>query len=111
MQEKTGFKTKEEIGYDPTHKIKTMLLLNPHEADFTYERPDGTTYVCEHRKSGDRYYIPEMQMEMFPPPKPKKSPFPPNNSKTGQTQTWDEYHEEQRTRKPLVKATNLEDHY
>ena len=102
--------TKEEIGYDSTHKIKSMLLLNPHEADFTYERPDGTTYVCEHRKSGDTYYIPEMQMELFPPPEPKKFNFPPPSLRTGQPQSWEEYREEQKNRKPLVKAEGLEDH-
>ena len=102
---------KEEIGYDSTHKIIRMLLLNPHEADFMYERPDGTTYVCEHRKAGDTYYIPEMQMELFPRPKPKKSPFPPNNCRTGQVQSWEEYYEEQKNKKPLVKAEGLESHY
>ena len=62
-------------------------------------------------KAGDTYYIPEMQMELFPRPKPKKSPFPPNNCRTGQVQSWEEYYEEQKNKKPLVRAEGLESHY
>ena len=50
-------------------------------------------------------------MELFPRPKPKKSPFPPNNCRTGQVQSWEEYYEEQKNKKPLVKAEGLESHY
>ena len=53
-------------------KIMKMLLLNSHEADFLYKKEDGTFYTCHHRKGGDTYSIPEIQLEMFPPPPPKK---------------------------------------
>ena len=53
-------------------KIVKMVLLSPHEADHLYKKEDGTFYWCHHRKSGDTYSIPEIQLEMFPPPPPKK---------------------------------------
>ena len=53
-------------------KIVKMLLLSSHEADFLYQKEDGSFYVCHHRKSGDTFSIPEIQLEMFPPPPPKK---------------------------------------
>ena len=53
-------------------KITKMLLLSSHEADFLYQKEDGSFYVCHHRKSGDTFSIPEIQLEMFPPPPPKK---------------------------------------
>ncbi len=63
--------TKEEVGYLPTDKIMQMVLLSPHEADHLYKRKDGTFYWCHHRKSGDTFSIPEIQLEMFPPEPPK----------------------------------------
>ena len=53
-------------------KIQQMLLLSSHEADFLYKKEDGSFYVCHHRKDGDTFSIPEIQLEMFPPPPPKK---------------------------------------
>ena len=53
-------------------KIVKMVLLSPHEADHLYKKEDGTFYWCHHRKSGDTYSIPEIQLEMFPPEPPKK---------------------------------------
>ena len=53
-------------------KIMKMLLLSPHEADFLYKKEDGTFYTCHHRKGGDTYSIPEIQLELFPPEPPKK---------------------------------------
>ena len=53
-------------------KIMQMLLLSSHEADFLYKKEDGSFYVCHHRKDGDTFSIPEIQLEMFPPPPPKK---------------------------------------
>ena len=53
-------------------KIVQMLLLSSHEADFLYKKEDGSFYVCHHRKDGDTFSIPEIQLEMFPPPPPKK---------------------------------------
>ena len=53
-------------------KITKMLLLSSHEADFLYQKEDGSFYICHHRKSGDTFSIPEIQLEMFPPPPPKK---------------------------------------
>ena len=46
-------------------KIISMLLLNSHESDMTYKRPDSTTYVCQIRKNkDDTFYIPETQLEL-----------------------------------------------
>ena len=53
-------------------KIVQMLLLNSHEADHLYKKPNGTFYWQHHRKGGDTFSIPEIQLEMFPPPPPKK---------------------------------------
>ena len=46
-------------------KIISMLLLNSHESDMTYQRPDSTTYVCQIRKNKeDTFYIPETQLSL-----------------------------------------------
>ena len=46
-------------------RIISMLLLNSHESDMTYQRPDKTTYVCQIRKNKpDTFYIPETQLEL-----------------------------------------------
>ena len=46
-------------------KIISMLLLNSHESDMTYRRPDSTTYVCQIRKNKDNtFYTPETQLEL-----------------------------------------------
>ncbi len=46
-------------------KIVSMLLINSHESDMTYIRPDSTTYVCQIRKNKpDTFYIPETQLEL-----------------------------------------------
>ena len=46
-------------------KIISMLLINSHESDMTYRRPDSTTYVCQIRKKkDDTFYIPETQLEL-----------------------------------------------
>jgi len=55
--------------------IVKMVLLSPHEADHLFKKEDGTFYWCHHRKGGDTYSIPEIQLEMFPPPKPKSHKF------------------------------------
>ena len=52
MQEKIILSEK-EIGYKPNHKIVKMLLLNPHDHTFWYERPDGTLYMFHRRKGQD----------------------------------------------------------
>ena len=57
---------------EKSDKIVRMVLLSPHEADHLYKKKDGTFYWCHHRKGGDTFSIPEIQMEMFPPPPPKK---------------------------------------
>ena len=50
---------------DKKDKIAEMLLLNPHESDMTYRRPDSTTYVCQIRKNKpDNFYVPETQLEL-----------------------------------------------
>ena len=53
-------------------KIVQMVLISPHEADHLFKKPDGTFYWCHHRKGGDTYSIPEIQLELFPPEPPKK---------------------------------------
>ena len=46
-------------------RIISMLLLNSHESDMTYQRPDKTTYVCQIRKNKpDTFYIPETQLSL-----------------------------------------------
>jgi len=57
-------------------KIMQMVLLSPHEADHLYKKKDGTFYWCHHRKSGDTFSIPEIQMEMFEPSPPKPIKIP-----------------------------------
>ena len=56
-------------------KIIKMVLMSPHEADHLYKKENGTFYWCHHRKGGDTFSIPEIQMEMFPPPPPKPHQF------------------------------------
>tara|TARA_B100000700_G_C14878554_1_gene776920 strand:+ start:964 stop:1125 length:162 start_codon:yes stop_codon:yes gene_type:complete len=46
-------------------KIVEMLLLSPHEADHLYKKDNGTFYWCHHRKSGDTFSIPEIQLELW----------------------------------------------
>ena len=46
-------------------RIIQMLLLNSHESDMTYQRPDMTTYVCQIRKNKpDTFYIPQTQLKL-----------------------------------------------
>ncbi len=46
-------------------KIISMTLYNPHEHDFLYKRPDGTTFVVEHRKDKEDFiYQPTSQLEL-----------------------------------------------
>ncbi len=46
-------------------RVISMLLLNSHEQDWTYQRPDMTTYVVQCRKNKDDvFYIPETQLEL-----------------------------------------------
>ena len=45
-------------------KIISMVLINSHDSNMTYQRPDSTTYVCQIRKNKeDTFYIPETQLE------------------------------------------------
>ena len=60
-------------------RIISMLLLNSHESDMTYQRPDKTTYVCQIRKDKpNTFFIPQTQLELnldLPTsPKPKVNP-------------------------------------
>jgi len=59
-------------------RIISMLLLNSHESDMTYQRPDKTTYVCQIRKDKpNTFYIPETQIELpLDLPTPPKPPIP-----------------------------------
>ena len=46
-------------------RIISMLLINSHDSDMTYQRPDTTTYVCQIRKNQpDTFYIPETQLSL-----------------------------------------------
>tara|TARA_R100000781_G_scaffold41469_1_gene28610 strand:+ start:854 stop:1138 length:285 start_codon:yes stop_codon:yes gene_type:complete len=50
---------------DKEDKIVKMLLISPHEGDFTYKRPDSSTYVRQVRKNkDDTFYIPLKQLEL-----------------------------------------------
>ena len=44
---------KDEIGYEPTHPIIWMRLLNPHDHIFCYQRKDGTRYLYFKEKDHD----------------------------------------------------------
>ena len=51
---------------DKKDKIVEMLLLNPHEGDFTYKRPDSSTYVmCVRKNKENTFYIPETQLSLI----------------------------------------------
>ena len=45
--------TAEEIGHKWDYPLVQMLLLNPHDHDFWYEKPDGTWYGYSKRKDHD----------------------------------------------------------
>ena len=46
-------------------RIISMLLLNSHDSDMTYQRPDMTTYVCRIRKGKpNTFFIPQTQLEL-----------------------------------------------
>ena len=46
-------------------KVISMLLINPHEQDWLFQRPDSTTYVVQHRKGKEDFiYTPETQLEI-----------------------------------------------
>ena len=117
MQEKTGFKTKEQIGYDPKHPLVRMLLISSHDHDFWYEKPDGTWYGYSKRKDHDPeewfWEVEGRQMELFKREPPKKDPsIAPPHPKTGQACSWEENNDYMENHyKPLVKAEGLEDHY
>ena len=46
-------KTAEEIGHKHHYPIVKMLLLNPHDHTFWYEKSDGTRYMFHRRKKMD----------------------------------------------------------
>ena len=46
-------------------RIISMLLINSHDSDMTYQRPDKTTYVCQIRKDKpNTFFIPQTQLEL-----------------------------------------------
>ena len=50
---------------DKEDKIVEMLLHNSHEGDFTYQRPDSSTYVmCVRKNKENTFYIPTKQLEL-----------------------------------------------
>ena len=58
-------------------KMISMLLLNSHESDRLFQRPDKTTYVCQIRKNKpNTFYTPEIQLEI-PLNLPKSHSKPP----------------------------------
>ena len=57
--------TNPQLMINKDDRIISMLLLNSHESDMTYQRPDMTTYVCQIRKNKpDTFYIPETQLSL-----------------------------------------------
>ena len=90
-------------------KIVQMLLLNSHEADHLYRKKNGTYYWCHHRKSGDTFSVPEMQMEMFPPEPPKSNPPTEEQiARAPHLNMLEKYYGKDWKLKP---AEGLEDHY
>ena len=58
-------------------KMISMLLLNSHESDRLFQRPDKTTYVCQIRKDKpNTFFIPQTQLEL-PLNLPKSHSKPP----------------------------------
>ena len=59
-------------------RIISMLLINSHESDMTYQRPDMTTYICQIRKNKpDTFRIPQTQLSLpIDLPKPSNHPIP-----------------------------------
>jgi len=56
-----------------------MLLLNSHDSNMTYQRPDSTTYICQIRKNKpNTFYIPETQLELPINFLSTSRPFKPN---------------------------------
>ena len=50
---------------DKKDKIVEMLLHNSHAGDFTYKRPDSSTYVmCVRKDKENTFYIPTKQLEL-----------------------------------------------
>ena len=70
--------TNSQLMINKGDRIISMLLLNSHESDMTYQRPDMTTYVCQIRKNKPyTFYIPQTQLDLpLDLPKPSKSPIP-----------------------------------
>ena len=57
--------TNPQLMINKQDRIISMLLLNSHESDMTYQRPDMTTYVCQIRKNKpDTFYIPQTQLKL-----------------------------------------------
>ena len=57
--------TNPQLMINKQDRIISMLLLNSHESDMTYQRPDMTTYVCQIRKNKpDTFYIPQTQLQL-----------------------------------------------
>ena len=90
-------------------KIVQMLLLNSHEADHLYRKKNGTYYWCHHRKSGDTFSIPEIQMEMFPSEPPKSNPLTEEQiARAPHLNMLEKYYGEDWKPEPVE---GLEDHY
>ena len=74
-------------------KLIEVRLMTPSDHNFTYERPDGSTYKLMVRK-GKKDTIEEIIDYQGPlyakHPDLNLPPVPPLD-KHGQTQTWDEY--------------------
>ena len=57
--------TNPQLMINKEDRIISMLLINSHESDRTFQRPDKTTYVCQIRKGKpNTFYIPETQLEL-----------------------------------------------
>ena len=57
--------TNPQLMINKDDRIISMLLINSHESDMTYQRPDMTTYVCQIRKDKpNTFYIPQTQLSL-----------------------------------------------
>ena len=72
-------------------KLIEVRLMTPSDHNFTYERPDGSTYkvMYRHNKEPVTEEIINYQGPLFAR-HPDLPPTPPLD-KYGQTQSWDEY--------------------
>ena len=89
--------TAEEIGHKSDYPLVQMLLLNPHDHDFWYKKPDGTWYGYSKRKDHDPeewfWEVDGRQIELkLDLPKSKERKYY-HHPKTGQACSGEEYND------------------